>query len=159
LQVSRCFVGDQGPLGEILVELGQVYQEAGAQTANSSVLFHLLFKEADYQIPEGVGLQTLKAVAGKLDGLSGRVEALPETEVKETLIVMFEIRQMIRLLQAACFRGAAMLKGTIHEKALNSELQEMITSCAEAQEMVWHLRNRRGGLHDSLARIFTKTEL
>ncbi len=153
-QISRCFIGDTGELGEILVELGQVYQAAGALTANSSVIFHLLFKDADYLIPEGVSAGSLGAVVRKLENLNRRIEELPATADQERMIVVLEIQQMIRLLQTACFRGKAMLHGTLDEKAVKSELGEMITSCVEAQEMVWLLRNRRGGLSDSLARIF-----
>ncbi|MDD2598961.1 MAG: family 20 glycosylhydrolase [Kiritimatiellae bacterium] len=155
-QVSRYFVGDQGgALGEILAELGGLYQMAGALTANSSVLFHLLFKESDYRIPDGVSARSLDAVMQELERLSTRVEALPAAGGAERIIVVLEIQQIIRLLQTACFRGQAMLNGRLDEKAVKSELGEMITTCAEAQEMVWLLRNRRGGLSDSLARIFT----
>ncbi|MFA7171952.1 MAG: family 20 glycosylhydrolase [Kiritimatiellia bacterium] len=154
-QVSRCFIGDPGALGEILVELGGLYQTAGVLTANSSVLFHLLFKESGYLIPEGVSTQSLGAVMRELERLSTRVEALSATGDSEQIIVALEIQQIIRLLQTSCFRGKAMLDGTLDAKAIKSELGEMITSCAEAQEMVWLLRNRRGGLSDSLARIFT----
>jgi hexosaminidase len=153
-QVSRGFIGDGGGLGEILVELGHLYKDVGALTPNSSVLFHLLFKDIGYLIPEGVSIQKLNAIMRKLDDFSGRMDALPETGAQEPVMVLYEIQQMIRLLKTACFRGIAMLSGTMDEKAVNSELQEMITSCAEAQEMVWYLRNRRGGLSDSLARIF-----
>ena len=153
-QISRCFVGDDGGFGAILVDLGCLYMDAGTLTSNSSVLFHLLFKDAAYLIPEGVTIQKLKVVMRKLDDLSARVDALPETGAKEPVMVLYEIQQMIRLLKTACFRGIAMLSGMMEEKAVNSELQEMITSSAEAQEMVWHLRNRRGGFNDSLALIF-----
>jgi len=153
-QVSRVFIGDGGGLGEILVELGQLYKDAGALTPNSSVLFNLLFKDAGYLIPEGVSIYKLNAIMRKLDDLSTLVDELPVTGAQEPVMVLYEVQQMIRLLKTACFRGIAMLSGTMDEKAVNSELQEMITSSAEAQEMVWHLRNRRGGLDDSLAWIF-----
>jgi len=158
-QISRGFIGDHDGLGSMLVELGQLYKDAGALTSNSSVLFHLLFKDAGYLIPEGVTIPKLKAVMRKLDDLSARSETQPATGAREPVMVLYEIQQMIRLLKTACFRGIAMLTGGIHEKAVNSELQELITSSAEAQEMVWLLRNRRGGFDDSIKRIFTKIEI
>ena len=132
--------------GKLLLELGIVYTLAGATRGNSTELFHILSKPSTRPLLAGVTVETLEAVLHRLQVLQG---SLPE---QKTLIVQ-EIGHTFMILRAACHRGIALLDGSIHEattrKQLAAELDTVLTSLAQ----VWRLRNREGGLKDSLARL------
>jgi hexosaminidase len=132
--------------GKLLLDLGNVYTLAGATRGNSTELFHILSKPATRPLLAGVTAETLVTVLQRLQVLQG---GLAE---QKTLIAQ-EIGQTFTILRAACHRGIALLDGSIHEpttrKRLAAELDTVITSLAQ----VWRLRNREGGLKDSLARL------
>ncbi len=64
-----------------------------------------------------------------------------------------EVEQVIRLLRAACHRGAALLNGGIDCPATRRALAAELDELGAAHRRVWRLRNREGGLDDSLARL------
>jgi hypothetical protein len=94
----------------------------------------------------GVTAETLETVLHRLQVLEVSLDA------QKTLIAQ-ELFHTFKILRAACHRGLAILDGTIHEatprKQLAAELDTVIKSLAH----VWRLRNREGGLKDSLARL------
>ena len=120
--------------GQALLELGDVYRVCGALRGNGTELFQILSKPRTRAVAQGVTPETLCAV------LSSVAEA----------------EQVVRLLRAACHRGLALLDGGRFERpearqALAAELDGL----AEAHGRVWRLRNREGGLRDSLARLLS----
>jgi hypothetical protein len=123
-----------------------VYTLAGATRGNSTELFHILSKPMSRPLLAGVTAETLETVLLRLQVLEVSLAA------QKTLIAQ-EIIHTFKILRAACHRGIALLDGSIHEpatrKQLVAELDTVITSLAQ----VWILRNREGGLKDSLARF------
>ncbi len=148
--VSRFFIGDSSAeLGDMLVELGSLYKTAGALCSNSSVLFHLFFKK-DCVVPEGVTVDTLAAVQSRLSSISECLRNIPVESSGEPRFVHQEITQMIRLLSAAVLHGKALLTGDEKKREFKSSWKVTVEECLKEQQKVWMLRNRQGGLADSL---------
>lgn len=132
--------------GHLLLELGDVYRECGALRGNSTELFQILAKPRSRPLLAGVTCETLRSVLAHVEGLAAQ---LPQAQP----VIAQETAQVIRLLRAACHRGLALLNGGIDapqtRQALAVEMDELMAAHAH----VWRLRNREGGLDDSLARM------
>ncbi|MEI7900393.1 MAG: family 20 glycosylhydrolase [bacterium] len=133
-------------LGHTLLELGDSYRECGALRGNGTELFQILSKTRARPFLPGVTCATLYEVLAHVDRLTAALPAAQSVITQETA-------QVIRLLRAACHRGLALLDGGIDRpltrQALAHEMDEVMVSHAQ----VWRLRNRDGGLDDSLARL------
>jgi len=127
--------------GAALAALGDVYRLCGALRGNGTELFQLLFRPRAKPLLAGVTPETLRAVLTRVDEV---VAAAPRAES----IAARETEQVARLLRTACHRGLVLL-GVGHVAGLVSELDALAESHAE----VWRLRNREGGLRDSIARL------
>jgi hypothetical protein len=135
-----------GGLGHALLELGDVYLACGALRGNSTELFHILFKPRSRLLPPGVTCEALLSVLTRVDGLA---EALPPAQS----VIAQETAQVIRMLRAACHRGLALLDGGIDRPDVRHALLRETDELMAAHAQVWRLRNREGGLDDSLARM------
>ena len=136
-----------GGLGQTLLDLGDVYRACGALRGNGTELFHILAKPRSRPVLPGVTCETLRAVLAQVDLLAA---ALPRGQ---TTILAQETAQVIRLLRAACHRGLALLDGGIDRPATRQSLARETDELMAAHAAVWRLRNREGGLRDSLARF------
>ena len=132
--------------GGALLELGDVYRACGALRGNGTELFHILSKPRTRPLLPGVNSATLRAVLAQVDGLDA---ALPQGRS----VVAQETSQVIRLLRAACHRGLALLDGGVDRPATRQALACETDELMAAHARVWRLRNREGGLDDSLARM------
>ncbi|MEI6645989.1 MAG: family 20 glycosylhydrolase [bacterium] len=132
--------------GQLLLELGDVYRLAGVTRGNSTELFHILSKLITRPLLAGVSTETLEAVLKRLlvleHSLSGQ-STLLEQEIAHTFLI----------LRAACHRGIALLSGNIHQVATRKSLKAELDTVTASLGHVWKLRNREGGLKDSLARL------
>ncbi len=157
--VDRIFVGQRRNSGAVLAELGSLYRECGALCSNSSVLFNLLFRK-EAMPPAGVTATALNSVAERLAGIDALVQHAGPVGEGEPDIVRQEIFQIIRVLQAACFRGQRVIRGLSSSGRGEAAWARVSTECLEAQRHVWLLRNRAGGLEESLRRAeaFTQRE-
>jgi len=132
--------------GKLLLDLGDVYRLAGVMRGNSTELFHILSKPRTRPLLAGVTTETLRAVLDRLRVLEC---ALPE----QSTLLEQEIAHSFTILRAACHRGIAILNGSIHEQATRKQLARELDHVTESITHVWKLRNREGGLKDSLARF------
>jgi hypothetical protein len=119
----------------------------GALRGNASELFLLLAKPRGRALPAGITTETLRDVLGAIDGIERGLPA------ERTSVVGQEVRHVIRLLRAACHRGIALLDGTIDTPTTQASLAAEQETLMAAHAAVWRLRNREGGLSDSLARM------
>ena len=132
--------------GRALLELGDVYLNCGALRGNGTELFHILSKPGTRPMLAGVTRETLESV---LAGVERSAAALPTT----SSIIVQEAWQVVRLLRAACHRGHALLGEDGIAAGARSALAREMDELLEAHAAVWRLRNREGGLRDSLARF------
>ncbi len=133
-------------LGTTLLALGDVYLACGALRGNGTELFHILSQPSTRPLLAGVTCETLRAVLAQVDGLAAD---LPQTQSVDAL----ETAQVIRLLRAACHRGLALLDGGLDRTATRQALAGEMDALMVSHAQVWRLRNREGGLGDSLARM------
>ena len=145
-QAMDRFGGAQGH-GDALLRLGDLYLRCGALRGNASELFLLLAKPRGRALPAGITADTLRDVLGAADDIE---RALP---AEQASVVGQEVRHVIRLLRAACHRGVALLDGTIDAPVARTVLASEQEALMAAHASVWRLRNREGGLSDSLARM------
>jgi hypothetical protein len=132
--------------GRALLELGDVYRLCGALRGNGTELFQILSKPRSRPILAGVTPEALGCVLARV----GEIErALPRADG----VVAREVAHVVAMLRAACHRGIALLEGGLSQgevrRSLAGELDDVMASHAS----VWRLRNREGGLADSLARF------
>lgn len=132
--------------GKLLLEIGEVYRLAGATRGNSTELFHILSKPMTRPFLAGVTTETLEAVLKRLLELEN---SLP---VKNT-ILEYEIAHTFTILRAACHRGIAILNNSIHHEVARKQLADELDHVTESLTHVWKMRNRDGGLKESLGRF------
>ncbi|MFO7936931.1 MAG: family 20 glycosylhydrolase [Kiritimatiellia bacterium] len=150
--VSRVFLGGCIEMAEILIDLASLYSLSGTLCSNSSVFFHLLFKK-NYILPEGVTVQSLKKVENRLQDIAYKFRnRLSEQYDGESAVVQRETDQVIRLVSAACQRGRALLENRTDDLSFARLWRNKSVQCIEAQKNIWLLRNREGGMQDSLKR-------
>lgn len=132
--------------GPALLTLGDLYLFCGVLHSNSTELFKLLSAPRTRPVAAPVTFATLRAVLERIDTVAA---GLPPAQS----VIAQETAQVIRLLRAACHRGIALREGGIDESATRRELAQESEELMAAHASVWRLRNREGGLKDSLARM------
>ena len=135
-----------GGFGATLAGLGDVYRLCGALRGNGTELFQLLFRPRAKPPLAGVTPAALRAVLARVAELAA---AAPQADSDTAR----EVGQVVRLLRAACRRGLALLEGRLDERDERLALARELDALSEAHAEVWRLRNREGGLRDSLARL------
>ena len=141
--VDNCWANG---FGAVLLGLGDVYRLCGALRGNGTELFHILSKPLTRPPLAGVTRDTLRSVLAAVNALAA---SAPQAE----LIVAQEAGQVVRLLRAACHRGLALLEGRLDEPDVRRTLANEMGEVMDAHAQVWRLRNREGGLSDSIARL------
>ncbi|MDD4102748.1 MAG: family 20 glycosylhydrolase [Kiritimatiellae bacterium] len=132
--------------GGTLLTLGDVYLFCGALHANSTELFKILSSPRSRPLAGNVTFATLQSVLERVDAVAASLPPSGSVIARET-------GQVIRLLRAACRRGIALKEGGIAEERTRLELARETEELMAAHAAVWRLRNREGGLKDSLARM------
>ena len=132
--------------GQTLLDLGDVYLKSGALRGNGTELFHILSKPQTRPLASGVTCETLSAVMADVERLAATMRETGSVTAQETL-------QVARLLLAACHRGLAALKGPVGLRERCRRLARETDELMASHAVVWLLRNREGGLEDSLARF------
>jgi len=147
-----AFQDASGHFGEIAYHLGNVYREIGFELENTSALFEILKRPvADWRSYPGLdqltekfsnALEIIDQVARRIpDGTSLR----PDYELFKR-----EFLQTTRLLRHACQRG---LFGLNTHDFTASFLRADLEDILQEYQAIWLLRNRPGGLQDSLRRF------
>lgn len=123
------------PLGGVLLKLGTLYLRGGALRANASELFRILAEDRGYSRHPGLTDAVLAEISAVADAC--RHEATKYCGLAYPNAWAEEIAYMASLVETACHRrDAGRLKHLREEHA-----------------HVWKLRNREGGLADSLAKL------
>jgi hypothetical protein len=137
--------------GSALLGLGDVYRSCGALRGNVSELFCLLSKpRAQVSLPAGITAETLQAVLKAVEGWAQSVSRVSAIGAEERTVAS-EVAQVIKLLRASCHRGLAFLDGSIDKPECRRTLGREMDALMDSHARVWRLRNRTGGLDDSLA--------
>ena len=135
--------------GRVAYELGNVYQRVGVGFENSSALFQILQRPI-HEWKDYLEAEKAKQVLGHtlevINEISGNIfKATPARIDKE--ILKREFNLSVNLLRHACFRGLFGYGSINYSKDfLAKDLGLIIDEYTD----IWLLRNRPGGLNDSL---------
>ena len=126
------------PLGGTLLRLGTLYLRGGALRANASELFRILSNDRGYSRHPGLTDSVLAEISAVAEGCRHAAAAFTSpTLYGPGAVWAEEIMYMANLVDAACHR-----RDERRLKALRDE-----------HRRVWLLRNRPGGLDDSLSKF------
>ena len=126
------------PLGGTLLRLGTLYLRGGALRANASELFRILSNDRGYSRHPGLTDSVLAEISAVAEGCRHAAAAfVSPTLYGQGAVWAEEIMYMANLVDAACHR-----RDERRLKALRDE-----------HRRVWLLRNRPGGLDDSLSKF------
>ena len=125
------------PLGGVLLRLGTLYLRGGALRANASELFRILSNDHGYSRHPGLTDNVLAEISSVAEGCRQKAVAFASPFYGPSAIWAQEIAYMANLVSAACHRRDAKRLA-----ALRSE-----------HARTWLLRNREGGLDDSLDKL------
>jgi hypothetical protein len=150
---ARClslhaFKDSTGRTGRAFYDAGNLYQVFGKRVFNSSLPWAILFRSGkDPKVLEGVTLAEIEAMEQRMleivESAKGDRMTCPDAE-----IVRLELEQIARLIRFAGIIGRARLEGTAPH-----DLEAEVEAVKEHQRFVWLLRNREGGLEDSLGKL------
>jgi hypothetical protein len=160
---THAFHDSTGNMGRLAYELGNVYKAPGVHLHNGSALFWTLQRSFDdlrkRDGPEPHFAASLEAIDWAMESLSNA-----RMQRADATLIVREYENTARLLRHACWRGQLVFgRDSAHaattRKALDADMRDIIRE----YEHIWLLRNRPGGLADSVvalekARADYKTE-
>ena len=138
-----------GLMGRLAYDLGNIYKLGGWTLHNGSFLFHLLLHPEDGEIPQKATLPRLEAARQALiSAAAGLGQA--HMDRPDAALIHDEFANTIRLLLHAVDRGQAVLGGTSRAPQTLSRFASDLRLIIGEYSRLWMLRNRVGGLEDSV---------
>ncbi len=143
-------------MGKLAYDLGNVYRQVGIEPPNSSALFIVLqhpVEEWKAYMDTDTAIRAFRKAQGAIDQANhGLSQCTPQAGDRQVLLR--EFKQTIALLNHACMRALFIYRsGNYTAKSLSNDLDAIV----EEFRQVWLLRDRPGGLEDSLS-YFSKTQ-
>lgn len=155
-----AFEDDADIIGRLLYDLGNAYKKCGVIIGNSSVMARLMIMpdwDIDKQTNGKLTIENLRATKSYVDRV---VSKLPKAKIKkaDSKIVEQEILFMADLIKHGCDLGIARIAAKDKlianiPKQTRDKLAEDMERIMVEHKRVWLLRNRPGGLEDSLNRM------
>ena len=145
--IDRKCAGSNG-WGKLLLDAGNLYKIPRYNIHNRSVLFDLLQGHDDrLEALSDLSSRALEETLDRIQYLQGRLGQLPPL-AEESVLRNEEINWSLSMLELACRRGLQRKKASDPERWIRKALELK----AQFQE-IWKVRNRPGGLQDSLNRF------
>ena len=163
----HAFGGGVTELGQITLDLGNVYRHTGSKTKNGSPLFFLLLRAGEtleHQCFAGVDNETLTRSLAEIESAAGRLAAV-QSGNDESALVVRELRWVAATLALACRLGLARLEQGRDQplaalpRRTRRRLAKELLPLIEEHRSVWLARNRAGRLADSSARLERLAEM
>jgi hexosaminidase len=162
----HAFGDPSGTVGKVAYDLGNVYTKVGVEPHNSSVLFWILQSSLDdlasasgpfgqrlaEVTPERL-LETRQAVDEAIAPLNAVPGWTGSGSTGEANLVEAEFANTARLLRHAYGRGMLALGADSDRDAARRDLAVDLDVITEEYRRIWLLRNRPGGLDDSVGRL------
>lgn len=139
-----------GVMGQLVYDLGNVYQAAKNLSGNSSRFFWSLVGGDDRKnLWEVVTKAEFDEAERRVDKLSARL-GKAKMERPDAQLIVDEVRNALAMLKQACRRGRWRIDHSLeHQNAIEDGLRAIIDEHAR----LWMARNRWGGLNDSIKRL------
>ena len=137
-----------GKTGQAFYDLGNLYLAFAKRTGNSSVPWQMLFSPIDdTAVVDGVRLSEFGDMERRLREIRAAVRG-EKTTAPDADIVRAELAHVIATCQLSALIGKMKLGTPAPE-----DLPQRINEVKRSHEEAWLLRNRPGGLSDSVARM------
>lgn len=154
------FQDETGTMGQLVYDLGNVYQIPGVASPNSSILARILLATPDNwsqrvaQLERWAGKKivlTREKLTETAVALQTILRRLPTAHMQcpDAHLITRELTWAGEMLQHGCHRALWMVHGAGDTAALTADAGRLI---AEYKE-IWHQRSRPGGFIDSVARL------
>jgi hypothetical protein len=147
-----AFDDPSGNFGRVAFDLGEVYRKLGIEPHNSSVLFWMLqwpLKEVSGGYRETVSPTTLHETLVAIDRAMSPLRAT-QSQRADAALLQREFELAAHMMRHAALRGLYAIGAPDRSVPdLDHDLREII----EEYKIVWMMRNRPGGLSDSVARL------
>ena len=136
-------------LGKVAYDLGNIYHQIGIEPENSSALFEILqrpIQEWKGYLEPDKAISVLSHTLDAIDMVAVNISTATSTRDDKGLLER-EFSLTVNLLQHACLRGLFGFGSMSNSRNfLASDLKKIIDEFTD----IWLLRNRPGGLKDSL---------
>ncbi|HEY3298052.1 MAG TPA: family 20 glycosylhydrolase, partial [Armatimonadota bacterium] len=143
----HAFGDSTGAAGQAFHDLGNLYKAFSKRTINSAVPWHVLFRPTNESTVEDVKTEEFDEMS-KLLSAAAEIFAGEKMTAKDAGIVRQEFDHLAKMLAVSAETGKEILQGG---KPKNFNAKASVIK--RRHERVWLLRNRSGGLSDSLARF------
>ena len=153
----HAFEDKAGVTGKLVYDLGNVYKKPKVLWSNRSILFRILV-EPQQSLYEGryKGL-TVENLEKTLNFIDKVMAPLPQAKMSrpDSQQIIDELSNAAALLRHACRMAIARLEadgGRVEDIPTNirNELTRDLESIIKEHKRLWLLRNRKGGLSDSV---------
>lgn len=152
---QHVFLDKAGVMGGLAYDLGNAYLKSGHLMGNSTVLFHLLYKDLKWPIPATVTPRTLGQTRDTVERVVKRL-ARARMARPDAALIQDEFANAARMLVHACDRGEWRMKPAAKTKTVKQSLARDLRRIIDEHRRLWLARNRPGGLKDSLRRLETR---
>jgi hypothetical protein len=153
----HVFRDGAGVMGKLASELGNVYLQGGLKLHNESFLFHLLLHPEDHDFPNALTAGGFEPA--RLAILSAAVKLdQARMDRADASIIHDEYANTIRLLLHAVDRGSSILAGNADTPETLSRFASELRILIGEYQRLWILRNRVGGLDDSVKGLMNLLE-
>jgi hypothetical protein len=147
-----AFDDPSGHFGRMAYDLGEVYRVLGIEPHNSSVLFWMLqwpLAKVAEGYRETVSPETLHETLAAIDRAMAPLAAT-QSRQPDAALLKREFELAARMMRHAARRGLLAIGAPDRSAA---ELERDLSDIIAEYKAVWLLRNRPGGLSDSVARL------
>jgi hypothetical protein len=148
---QHAFQDPTGALGRVAYDLGNVYRAVGVEPHNASALFQVMLWPLE-QVRGHHEVASPEALQRTLAAIDEAMRPLPHARSlrPDAGLVHREFEHTARLLRHACRRALLAHAPNLEDAAqLSHDLRDIIAGYQD----IWLVRNRPGGLNDSLARL------
>jgi hypothetical protein len=150
--VNEAFFADRsGKIGQLLYDLGNVYQAAGVKPSNGSILGYMIhFAVKGERFLKDVTAAGLDNAAAEIRRLATTIGEL-ELGCADGALVLQELQNGVRMLLHACELGKLKLTlrdGGAPDRAVVKRLAVDLDEIIATHRLLWLERNRLGGLEE-----------
>ena len=151
-----AFEDENGVMGQVAYDLGNVYQAVGFIPPNSSALFWILQYSLERLMQySGADKEDLRAgLKAAIQAIDAAAKPLEQARMKraDADLIRREYENTVRLMRHAARRGLLLLREE-PDPAEREALAQDMEAFLEEYRVLWLARNRPGGLPDSTARF------
>ncbi len=147
----HIFRDEAGGAATVARDLADAYRLPGREPDNASLLFKWLQPDVPEAMRAGLGPARIRAAGEQINAIATRLSRL-SLRRDDAAQVRDEFAQAASLMRLGAERGAALCEGR-PDAGTRVTIEPGLRAAADEHRRLWLLRNRPGGLSDSVARM------